>query len=65
MIKITYKFKLQQTYFKVDVFHISYGNNTNNQLITNPSSLSYNNICDHSMIKSLKLEMNFNCTNQL
>jgi hypothetical protein len=65
MIKITCMFKLQQTYFKVVVFHIPYGNNTNNQLVTNPSSLSYNNICDQSMIKSLKLEMNLNCTNSI
>jgi hypothetical protein len=46
MTKITCMFKLQQTYFKVDVFHIPYGNNRNSQLITNPFSLSYDNICD-------------------
>jgi len=59
IIEITCMFKLQQTYFEVNVFHIPYGNNTNNQLVTNPSLLSYNNICDQSMIKSLKLEMNW------
>jgi hypothetical protein len=47
--------KLQQTYFKVDVFHIPSRNNKNYQLVTNPFSLSYNNICDQSTIKSLKL----------